>query len=90
MNEGYYPQCRVWAWIAWTAVVGLLVAAWLLLLLDQDHWRVAGLLAFTACAGSAIAATLHIRSFLVRVCSLVRAASIRRDELDGQGLRPVG
>lgn len=90
MNENYYPRCRVWAYAAWMVVAALLAAAWLVMLLDWHDWRIAGLLAFSACTGSAVAATLHIRSFMVRVCSLVRAASIRRNELDGEGLHSVG
>lgn len=86
MNEDYYPRCRVWAAIAWAVTVALVVAAWAVLMSAPGHWRLGFLLGGSGCAMSAVAATVHIRSFMVRVCSLVRAAS--HAELPN-GLRPV-
>jgi hypothetical protein len=88
MNETSYPRCLVWAWIAWAVVLALVIAAWVVMLFDGDDWAVGFLLGGSGCAMSAVAATLHVRSFAVRVCSLIRAASVR--ELEDSGLRPVG
>jgi predicted small integral membrane protein len=88
MQENYYPTCRIWAWIAWAVTVALIVAAWTLMLVGETHWRLAFLLGGTGCTTAAVAATLHVRSFMVRLSSLVRAASYR--DVAGEGLRPVG
>ena len=61
--------CRV----TWTVVLGLLVGAWVVALRDGDDWLIAGLMAATGCATSAVAATLQIRQYVVRTCTLVRA-----------------
>lgn len=87
MNEDQYPRCLVWAWVAWVATLVLLTSAWIVMLIPDDI-RLAFLLGGSGCMMSAVAATLHIRSFMVRVCSLIRAASYRNT--DGQGLQSVG
>lgn len=92
MNEQYFMTCRVWAAAAWAATVGLIFAGWMVLLFDQEHWMIGGILAASGCAMSAVAATLHIRSFMVRMCSLIRAAhsvDLSDDEAQGLGLHPV-
>lgn len=88
MNEDYFLRCRVYAWIGWAVVLALIVSAWAVMVVGVHEWRIAFLLGGSGCAMSAVAATLHIRSFMVRVCSLVRAASYK--PVDGEGLRPVG
>lgn len=67
--------------LAWALVVGLLFAAWWIALLLPEQWVVAGMLAATACASSAMAATLQIRCYMVRTCNLVRTLS----ETEGRG-----
>jgi len=88
MQEHYYASCRVWAYVVWAAVIALLISAWLVMLAAPRQWRLAFLLGGSACVLSPMAATLHIRSFAVRVSSLIRAGSYRTD-LEGSGLRPV-
>lgn len=87
MNEDYFLRCRVYAWCAWALTGALVAAAWLVAITDPGDWWLSVMLAVTGLALSAVAATLHIRSFMVRVCSLVRAASYK--PVDGEGLRPV-
>lgn len=87
MNEDFFMKCRVYAWLAWATMFGLFLAGAIVMLVAEAHWRVAGILLIAALATSAVAATLHIRSFMVRVCALVRAASVK--DIPDQGLRPV-
>lgn len=88
MNEDYFMKCRVYAWLAWFGTAVLIGASWIVMIFDPEDWWLAVLLGLTGLACSAVAATLHMRSFMVRVCSLVRAASYK--QVDGEGLRPVG
>jgi hypothetical protein len=90
VTEDYFLACRVWAVVAWLVMAVLMGAAWLVMTLDAGGWKVAALLAACACATSAVAATLHVRSFMVRVCALIRAASTARGvQLEQKGLRPI-
>lgn len=88
MIENYFMRCRVYAWGAWGLTATLIGAAWIVAIVAPHVWWVSVMLGVTGLAMSAVAATLHIRSFMVRVCSLVRAASYK--PVDGEGLRPVG
>jgi hypothetical protein len=90
MNEDYFLACRVWAIVAWVLTAILLIAGWLLVEIPDASPDLGFMCAATGLAMSAAAATLHIRSFMVRVCSLIRAANSPDRNLDGQGLRPVG
>lgn len=74
MHEDYFLTCKVWAVAAWTVVAGLLMAAWVVMILDPGDWRLAVLLLETACVGSAVACVLHVRSYVVRVCAVIRAS----------------
>lgn len=67
--------CGVIAGALWAVVAGLLLAAWTVALVWSDHWRVAGMLAATGCATSALAATLHIKTYACRVSRLIRVAN---------------
>ena len=87
MNENLILKCRVYAWLCWACVLAFMTAAWMVAAFDPRGWHVAALLALSGCATSAAAATLHIRSFMVRLSSLVRATSFR--QFDAHGLRPV-
>lgn len=89
MNEDYFARCKVYAWMAWFATSVFIGAAWIVMVFDPHDWWLSVLLGVTGLALSAVAATLHIRSFMVRVCSLVRAASPVELPEDG-GLRSIG
>ena len=66
-------------------LIGMWVALWL------GNESAAQAFGFTACAGSAVAATLHIRRFMCRTQRLVRTLLgvqvARRSEVEG--LHPV-
>lgn len=91
MTEDHFLRCKVYAAAAWILAVTLLVAGWILLLFDGDDWRIAGGLGLTALAMTAVAATLQIRAFNVRVCVLIRASyGLDRFEVDRSvGLHPI-
>lgn len=89
MQEDYFLKCRVYAWFAWLAMAVFISAGWIVMVVNHRMWWLSVLLGITGLSLSAVAATLHIRSFMVRVCALVRAASDRELPRDG-GLRPVG
>lgn len=59
----------------WAVVLGLLVAAWVVILFADSHWTVAGMLAASGCALSALAATLHIKTYACRMSRLIRISS---------------
>lgn len=73
MGEDYFLRCRVYAMAAWILAAVLIAAAWIMLLVDENDWRVAAGLGQSACAVTAVAVTLHVRSFMVRVSDLIRA-----------------
>ncbi len=66
--------------LAWTVVAGLMAGAWGVILIAPEHWKIAGLLATSACVTSAVAATLSIKIYAARQCALIRALS----GLDGE------
>jgi hypothetical protein len=79
--EEYVNKGRVAANALWSVVVGLMVVGWAIVLLLPDHWILGGMFGLTACATSALAATLHIRCYMVRLAGLVRAVgSIERED----------
>lgn len=83
-------RCRVYALFAWVTTLVFILAAWVVMLFAEDQWKLAFLLGGTGCAMSAVAATLHIRSFIVRICSLVRATNgLSVDEGVPRGVRPI-
>lgn len=61
--------------LLWAVVVKLIAAAWVVGLWAPESWLVAGLLASTGCATSALAATMQIRVYACRVSRLVRVTS---------------
>lgn len=73
MIDEYVDKGKVTASVMWAVVVGLMLAGWSVILLVPDHWRIGGMFAATSCATSALAATLHIRCYMVRLAGLVRA-----------------
>ena len=75
MNDGYVSKCALGAAVLWVLVAGLITAAWVVALSVPHHWVVAGMLATTACALSALAAVVHIRLFVGRVIRLIRACN---------------
>lgn len=81
MDAGYFLKCRVYAAAAW-AVCGLLIlSGWAVLFYNEDHWKGAGALFATGCAVSALAATLQVRSFMVRIAALIRHANGLEEEM---------
>jgi hypothetical protein len=92
MVESYFATCRVWAGVAWAVVVLLMAAAWTVVLFDHDHWPEGLMLGFSSCATSAVAGVLHIRSYMVRMCALIRAAhrtDLSERDSEQLGLHPV-
>ena len=74
MNEDLVSRGSVVAGAAWLVVAGLLAAAWLVMLLSPSR-GVALLLAATACASSAVAAVLQMRTYVVRICVVIRSTA---------------
>ena len=74
-NGGYFSKNATIAALLWFAVAALITAAWLVGLLTDGHLHVAGLLAATGCALSALAAVLHIRTYACRLVRMVRVSS---------------
>lgn len=90
MNEGQqHSTMAVATWVAWGVVGVLIVGLWVSLW--QGSEPVAQACGFTACASSAIAATLHIRRFTCRTQTLMRTLLMRdaARSLDSEGLHPV-
>ena len=87
--EEFVSKSKVAAGVAWVMTVLLLLAGWVMVLAVPEHWMVGGMFAATACATSAVAATLHIRCYAVRLACLVRLTS--NLPIDGafDGPRPV-
>lgn len=89
MHEDYFLSCKVFAFAAWTVVAGLLMAAWIVMLLDPGDWRLAVLLLETACVGSAVACVLHVRSYVIRVCAVIRASRVEDESPAARSLRSM-
>ena len=75
MNETYVSSTKLGMILAWTAVGALMAGAWGVILVTPEHWKMAGLLATSACVTSAVAATLSIKIYAARQCALIRALS---------------
>lgn len=75
MAEELVSKCAVVVVALWVAVGLFAVSGWAAMFLAPDGWRWAVMLATTACATSAVAAVFHIKLYVTRVCSLIRAAS---------------
>ncbi len=88
MHDNYLSRTALIAGILWLLVVSLIGGAWLLMALEPDHWKYAGLMAGTGCALSAIAAVAHLKLYSMRLCALIRATRALEDERGG--LRSVG
>ena len=82
MRESFVSSMTVWACVLWALVGGLLLSAWIVALERSDLVAIYGMLAATGLALSAVAATVHIRVYAARICTLVRATS-----QGGQNLR---
>lgn len=74
-NGGYVSWESVVTGLLWGAVIVLLGSAWVLMIADPTEWRFAGLFAASACALSAFAATLHVRTYISRLCNVVRVTN---------------
>lgn len=62
-----------WTWLLWL-VVGLLECmGWGLTI--AGHWKIGSMFSFTGCALSAYAAVRHVRCYMVRLASLIRAVA---------------
>lgn len=73
-------------WTTWISVAALIAGMWLAMVLD--HEQLAVVMGFTACAGSAVAGTLHIRQFICRTQRMVRTLLVR-DMPDREVIRPL-
>ena len=74
MNEGYVSRTAIAAAVAWLVVGAFMAGAWLLATLGAEMCYVV-LMATTGCASSAVAATLHIKTYMARLGRLARALS---------------
>lgn len=83
MNKG-----KVIMLMAWAVVVGLMATGWSLILWS-DHLAWGGMFAAMSCATSALAATLQIRCYVVRMMCVVRATSSLEPVGGFNGPRPV-
>lgn len=81
MHEDYFLSCKVFAMVAWAIVGALLTASWLVMLFDADEWQLPVMLIGSACVSSAVAAVLHIRSYVVRLCAVIRASGRGEGEM---------
>ena len=70
MHEPFVSLAKVVAYTMWALVILLTLSAWLVWAMNPDGPWV--LLATTACASSAIAATAQMRLYCSRVCRLLR------------------
>lgn len=87
MNDGgYVSRVGIMAGVLWAAVLGLMVAAWVVILFAEQHWTVAGMLAASGCALSALAATLQIKTYACRMSRLIRVTA----GLDQGEVRSIG
>lgn len=89
MNESTIGTSKVFAAAVWAGVAALLVAGWAIVLFNEEQWRVAGMLAASACAGSALAATFHVRAYCVRLCNLIRVANGLHTRPEAESLHSV-
>lgn len=74
-HEGYISKTALSVAALWLVVVLLVVAAWLVILVKPDHWRVGGMLAASSCVLGSFTATIHNRLYVRRICGVVRATS---------------
>lgn len=75
MNNEYIIKGSVITGLVWLAVAALIGGAWSVMLVDPERWRIAGMLAATACATSAAAAALQVRCYAARIVALVRVGA---------------
>lgn len=72
-EDSLVSKWNVAAGVLWASVVGLMVAAWAVMFAAGD-WKMAGMLAATACATGGAAAVLHVRGYFVRLCRVIRVS----------------
>lgn len=92
MNDGgYVSKTGMAAAALWAVVIALLGSAWVVILAAEHHLEVAGMLAATGCATSALAATLHIKTYACRMSRLIRLSSgLELDDVPAaRQLRPM-
>ncbi len=76
MNDGgSVSKGGVMAGVLWAVVAGLMLAAWVVILAADNYWTIAGMLAATSCATSALAATLHIKTYACGMARLIRVTA---------------
>ena len=74
MNEAFVSRCAVWASVFWAKSVGLLAAVWVAAAHHVGmEWVIA--LATTFVFTATIAATIQVRSYMVRLCAVIRATA---------------
>lgn len=77
----------------WAGVAGLMLSGWIVVLVTgHEAWHIAGMLAASACALSALAATIHIKIYACRISRLIRVTGgLERDDGCGSSveLRPL-
>lgn len=80
MNDSTVETSKLITALLWTLVSLLGLAAWVTWAAGtEDVWM---MLAFTACATSAVAATSQIRCYTLRVCGMLRAKQDLAEHFD--------
>lgn len=74
-HEGYISKVALSVIIMWMAVLGALIAAWVVVVAMPERWLVGGMLAASACVLAAFTSTIHYRIYVARICGVVRATS---------------
>ena len=71
----------VWAGMLWALTAFVMATAWALLVISEENWIYAGMLAATGATLSTVAGVLHVKTYACRVSALVRiCAGIPRPE----------
>lgn len=70
IDERTIPLSTIATVLLWAGALATLTGAWLVCASSGSHMAV--MLGFTSCALAAMAATVTIRGYTVKVCSLIR------------------
>jgi len=75
VHDRYVSQTVLIAGGMWTLAAASLGAAWAVFAFVPDGWRLAAMLAVTGGALGTVAATVTVRTYIERVCALIRATA---------------
>lgn len=71
MNENAIPTSVAFVYLLWIFTGGALLASWIVMATDHPHTAI--MLGFTTIILAALASVGTVRSYVMRVCSLIRA-----------------